>query len=124
MMNLEKYRKIALALDSQDPLKMFRKHFSLPKSPDIIYFCSHSLGLPALSTFSKMQQELQHWSELGIEGWFERKSNWYHSFDAPLKEPLSHLLGAKKEEVSVMNSLTVNLHLLLVSFYRPTASRF
>lgn len=125
MINLLKtYQAKAYQLDSQDPLKHFRERFALPKDPNTIYFCNNSLGLPAVSAFAKMQEQLQHWSELGVEGWFEGKSNWYGSFDAPLKTPLSHLLGAKYDEVIVMNSLTVNLHLLLVSFYQPSGTRF
>ena len=121
---LEKYQAKATQLDIQDPLKQFRRRFALPKDPNTIYFCNNSLGLPAVTTFTRMQEQLQRWSELGVEGWFEGKSNWYGSFDTPLKEPLSHLLGAKYDEVIVMNSLTVNLHLLLVSFYQPTNVRF
>lgn len=121
---LEKYRDKALHLDREDSLKDFRKRFALPKDPETIYFCNNSLGLPAVAASSRMQEQLQNWSELGVEGWFEGKSNWYRSFDAPLKEPLSQLLGAKYDEVVVMNSLTVNLHLLLVSFYQPTKSRY
>lgn len=121
---IEKYREKATQLDRQDPLKRFRRHFALPKDQNTIYFCNNSLGLPAVTTFTRMQELLQRWSERGVEGWFEGKSNWYGSFDAPLKTPLSHLLGAKYDEVIVMNSLTVNLHLLLVSFYQPTDTRF
>lgn len=121
---LEKYQAKATQLDIQDPLKQFRRRFALPKDPNAIYLCNNSLGLPASTTFTRMQEQLQRWSELGAEGWFEGKSNWYGSFDAPLKHPLSHLLGAKYDEVHVMNSLTVNLHLLLVSFYQPSNNRF
>lgn len=121
---LEKYQAKATQLDIQDPLKQFRTRFALAKDRNTIYFCNNSLGLPTVTTFTKMQEQLQRWSELGVEGWFEGKSNWYNSFDTSLKEPLSHLLGAKYEEVIVMNSLTVNLHLLLVSFYQPTNTRF
>lgn len=124
MNQMETYRKKALQLDEQDPLKQFRSRFALPKERDSIYFCNNSLGLPAVTTFTRMQEQLQRWSELGVEGWFTGKSNWYGSFDAPLKKPLSHLLGAQQDEVIVMNSLTVNLHLLLVSFYQPTPMRF
>lgn len=119
---LEKYRAKALHLDAQDPLKQFRARFALPK--DIIYLCNNSLGLPTLTTFSRMEEQLERWSKLGVEGWFEGKTNWYNSFDDSLKIPLSHLLGAECDEVIVMNSLTVNLHLLLVSFYQPTNTRY
>jgi kynureninase len=121
---LEKYKAKAIYLDAQDPLKEFRTRFTPPKDPNIIYFCNHSLGLPATSTFIRMQEQLQRWSELGVKGWFEGQSGWYSSFDTSLTEPLSNLLGAKYNEVIVMNSLTVNLHLLLVSFYQPSDARF
>lgn len=121
---LEHYLETATQLDFQDPLKQFRARFALPNDPEKIYFCNNSLGLPAVAAFTNMQEQLQRWADLGVEGWFEGASNWYGAFDASLKGPLSHLLGAKQDEVIVMNSLTVNLHLLLVSFYQPTASRF
>lgn len=121
---LEKYQAKAIQLDFQDPLKKFRTRFALPKDPNTIYFCNHSLGLPTVATFNRMQDQLQRWSELGAEGWLQGKSNWYHSLDVPLKEPLAHLLGAKDDEVVAMNTLTVNLHLLLVSFYQPNDTRF
>ncbi len=121
---IESYRKKALQLDEEDPLKQLRTCFVLPKDPNTIYFCNNSLGLPAAASFNRMQEQLQRWSELGVEGWFEGKSNWYGSFDDLLRKPLAQLLGAEYDEVVVMNSLTVNLHLLLVSFYQPTKKRF
>lgn len=120
---LKNYQAKALQLDEQDPLKHFRSRFALPKDPTI-YFCNNSLGLPTSNTFSRMEHQLKRWSDLGVEGWFEGKTNWYSSFDVLLKKPLSHLLGAEYDEVIVMNSLTVNLHLLLVSFYQPTNTRY
>lgn len=118
------YQERAAQLDDQDPLSGFRTRFALPKDPNIIYFCNNSLGLPAAATFTRMEEQLQRWSQLGVEGWFEGKTNWYNSFDDALRKPLSQLLGAKHDEVIVMNSLTVNLHLLLVSFYQPTDTRY
>src|ERR1700722_19084688 len=109
------YEKKALELDAQDPLKRFRECFALPKNT--IYFCNNSLGLPAHGVDARMTAQLQKWANLGAEGWFEEKTGWYTSLDRPLREPLSHLLGAEYEEVVVMHSLTVNLHLLMVSFY-------
>lgn len=111
----------ALRLDREDPLKEFRERFALPK--DRIYLCNNSLGLPAKGAFTEVQNLMQCWAERGVEGWFQGPSNWYSSYDASLKRPLAHLLGAQEDEVTVMNSLTVNLHLLLVSFYQPKKER-
>lgn len=112
----------ALALDDSDPLKGFRKRFALPQNK--IYLCTNSLGLPALDASAHMAAQMRTWEELGVEGWFQEKNDWYRLLDRALKTPLAHLLGAEIDEVAVMHSLTVNLHLLLVSFYRPTATRY
>lgn len=117
-----KYSKLAKELDEQDPLKKFKAKFAYPKNH--IYLCTNSLGLPAASSSSKMQSLLQKWSQEGAEGWFYGEDNWCVSLDADLKRPLSKLLGASTDEVAVMNTLTVNLHLLMVSFYQPTKSRY
>jgi len=114
--------KKALDLDAKDPLKHLRERFALPEGK--IYFCNHSLGLPPFGAFTAMQEQLNRWADLGVEGWFQGDNNWYTALDAALRKPLSHLLGANCEEVIVMNSLTVNLHLLLVSFYQPTQARY
>lgn len=115
-------KEMALKLDVQDPLRRFRQCFALPNNK--IYFCNNSLGLPARAVSSQMDAQIQRWANLGVEGWFQEKNDWYTSLDEPLRKPLAHLLGAEYEEVIVMNSLTVNLHLLLVSFYQPTATRY
>lgn len=121
---LKHYQKKAAQLDEQDSLKHLRARFALPKDPNAIYFCNNSLGLPAVGAFTKIEELLQRWSDVGVNGWFEGVGNWYRSFDNPLRQPLSKILGAEYEEVVVMNSLTMNLHLLLVSFYRPTDTRY
>ncbi|MBA3721962.1 MAG: kynureninase [Parachlamydiaceae bacterium] len=121
---LKKYEEKALQLDSQDPLKKYRSQFALPEDSNTIYLCNNSLGLPAITAFTQMQEYMQQWKEVGVEGWFQGKTNWYNSTDTLIKEPLSHLLGANVDEVAAMNSLTVNLHLLLVSFYQPSDVRF
>jgi kynureninase len=121
---LKNYRSKAEQLDAEDPLHKYRSYFSLPKEAQAIYLCNNSLGLPAASAMNKMTEQIQNWSEFGAEGWFKDKSNWYKSFDVPLTKSLSKLLGAKYDEVIVMNSLTVNLHLLMVSFYQPTDVRY
>lgn len=118
----EVLKQKTLELDQNDPLKHIRELFTLPN--DHIYFCNNSLGLPAKQVSSKVQKQLQQWGNEGVEGWFKGEDNWYASMDAPLRKPLARLLGAKYSEVVVMNSLTVNLHLLLVSFYQPTLQRF
>ena len=119
----EDFEKTAIDLDTKDPLRSLRSKFYLPTHSETIYFCNNSLGLPALDVFPMMQNLLQEWSEMGVEGWFNGKSNWYGSLDASFNGALSHLLGSEDNEVAVMNSLTVNLHLLFVSFYQPTKSR-
>ncbi|WP_068469807.1 kynureninase [Candidatus Protochlamydia phocaeensis] len=126
MTNLTKYQAKAQQLDEQDPLKAFRQYFSIPEgrlAPHKIYFCNNSLGLPPVKALTLMQDQMQKWASQGVEGWFQGTDNWYASLAASLQKPLAGLLGAQEEEVILMNSLTVNLHLLLVSFYRPTAKR-
>lgn len=115
----------ALHLDSRDPLANFRERFHIPKHVDgteSVYLCGHSLGLQPRSAREYIGQELEDWAALGVEGHFHGKHPWmpYHRL---LSEQTARLLGAKPEEVVVMNSLTVNLHLMMVSFYRPTKHR-
>jgi len=117
---------MAKALDAEDPLRKFRDEFLFPKTAKgeaYVYLCGNSLGLQPQKTKEYVQQELDDWAKLGVEGHFEAKNAWlpYHEF---LTEPLARLVGAKPLEVVAMNSLTVNLHLLMVSFYRPTKSRY
>lgn len=112
----------ALKLDQEDPLKHFKDRFLLPQN--FLYFCHHSLGLPAKSASTMMHTHMQTWADLGVEGWFQGENNWYTSIDLALRKPLAQMLGAREDEVVVMNSLTVNLHLLMVSFYKPTKIRY
>jgi kynureninase len=112
-------------MDREDPLAGYRKKFHIPKTKDgkdSIYFCGNSLGLQPVTTEAAVLQELKDWQQLGVEGHFHGKNPWkdYHEF---LTEQAAHIVGAKPSEVVVMNNLTVNLHLLMVSFYRPTATR-
>lgn len=121
------FEKQVRQLDSEDPLKSFRSHFALPKASSgnpRIYFCNNSLGLPASKGFEMLNERMQQWSQYGAEGWFHADSNWYGSVEGPLRSNLAVLLGASANEVAVMNSLTVNLHLMMASFYRPTKKRF
>jgi kynureninase len=114
----------ALAMDARDPLKSFRQRFFIPQTAgsDCIYLCGHSLGLQPKATETYIGQELKDWAQLGVEGHFQAKNPWmpYHRL---LTEQTAKLVGAKPIEVVVMNSLTVNLHLMMVSFYRPTKER-
>jgi kynureninase len=124
-MNFENTIEFAKKLDGQDALKSFRSKFFIPQheGKDTIYFTGNSLGLQPKSTAAYIQQELNDWAQYGVEGHFHAKNPWlsYHEIFPRL---LSKILGAKEEELVVMNQLTVNLHLLMVSFYQPTAQRF
>ncbi len=115
----------ARSLDRQDPLKLFRKKFFIPKhrGKPVIYFTGNSLGLQPVSTKKFIDQELKDWATQGVEGHLHAARPWlyYHKF---FKQALARLVGAKPIEVTAMNQLTVNLHLLMVSFYRPTGKRF
>ncbi|GAB4248611.1 MAG: kynureninase [Vicingaceae bacterium] len=115
----------AKALDEQDELRKFRERFYIPviNNKEVIYFTGNSLGLQPKSTQKYIQQELDDWAKWGVEGHFKAKNPWY-SYHEMFAEPVSKLVGALPTEVVVMNNLTVNLNLLLVSFYRPTQNRF
>jgi len=117
--------EFAVTMDARDPLAHFRERFYLPKTEagdDCIYLCGHSLGLQAKSASAYIDQELRVWAELGVEGHFHAKNPWikYHRL---LTQQTAVLVGAEPAEVVVMNSLTVNLHLMMTSFYRPTKER-
>lgn len=114
----------AKQLDQQDELKEFRKQFMIPKreGKEQIYFLGNSLGLQPITTKFAIQEILDQWSYYGVEGFFESEPTWMHLHDQ-LTAPLSEIVGAKKEEIVVMNHLTVNLHLLMASFYRPEGKR-
>ena len=111
-------------MDERDPLKGYRERFFFPKTAggDCVYLCGHSLGLQPKTAAAYIEQELKEWARLGVEGHFRAKNPWmpYHRL---LTEQTAELVGAKPLEVVVMNSLTVNLHLMMVSFYRPTQER-
>ncbi len=124
-MNFQNTLDFAKGLDDADPLKEFRKKFFIPQhnGSDCVYFTGNSLGLQAKNTKEYIQQELDDWASLGVEGHFQAKNPWmpYHEI---FSKKLSKIVGCKEEEVVVMNQLTVNLHLLMVSFYRPTKERY
>lgn len=119
-------RAFAEQMTAQDPLAKYRDQFLFPKAPDgsdVIYFCGHSLGLQPKRAREYVEQELQDWAALGVEGHFRGRNPWM-KYHRQLTEHTARLVGAKPGEVVVMNSLTVNLHLMMVSFYRPTAQRY
>ncbi|MEZ5346729.1 MAG: hypothetical protein R2681_14355 [Pyrinomonadaceae bacterium] len=122
----ENSKDFAGKLDGQDPLGGFRAKFFVPIKPngeEVLYFTGNSLGLQPRSTRQFIEQELKDWEDLGVEGHFHAKNPWmpYHEF---LTNAMANVVGGKPVETVVMNSLTVNLHLLMVSFYRPTAERY
>jgi kynureninase len=113
-------------LDEKDPLKGLRDRYLFPKGPDgkdAVYLCGNSLGLQPKKAREYVVSELEDWEKLAVEAHIHGRHPWlpYHEL---LTQPLARLVGAKPEEVVAMNSLTVNLHLLMISFYRPTKERF
>ena len=112
-------------MDEQDPLKDFREQFYIPQhdGQDAIYLCGNSLGLQPVSAEKQLTQKLSEWKDLGVEGWFNGNDPWL-SYHHQLTGTLAAIVGAKQEEVTVMNSLTVNLHLLMVSFYKPAGNKY
>ena len=114
----------AEALDAADPLHGFRSRFHIPRHEghEQAYFCGNSLGLQPTAVRAALMQELDDWAELGVEAHFRGKHPWmpYHE---TVRESLAAVVGAQPVEVVAMNSLTANLHLLMVSFYRPTTER-
>lgn len=117
---------MAKKYDSDDTLKNLRGEFLFPKQKDgkpYIYLCGNSLGLQPKNTKQYINEELEDWEKYGVEGHFEARHPWlpYHEF---VTESLARLVGAKNDEVVAMNSLTVNLHILMTSFYRPTKQRY
>ncbi len=124
-MNFSSERAYALAQDAADSLRHYRSLFHLPKGKkggEVIYFCGNSLGLQPRTVEEALLRELKHWREEAVEGHFRGEMPWmyYHKF---LQPQSARLTGAKPEEVVVMNTLTTNLHLMMVSFYRPEGRR-
>jgi len=124
-MKFENTLEFAKQSDTSDPLRKFRERFYFPlmNGKEVIYFTGNSLGLEPKSTQEYVLRELEDWATYGVEGHFHARNPWYH-YKEFLKDSVARLLGAKSTEVVVMNSLTVNLHLLLVSFYRPSKNRY
>src|SRR5437660_12368726 len=116
----------ARRLDAEDSLRHFREKFHLPLGKDekpLIYFAGNSLGLMPKSAREIVEQELDDWADLGVDAHLKAKTPWY-SYHETLREPTARLVAALPTEVICMNSLTVNLHLMMATFYRPTKSRF
>jgi kynureninase len=115
----------AQKLDQEDPLRSFREKFVFPQhhGEPVLYFCGNSLGLQPIAVRDAVNAELDHWGEHAVEGHFRGEKPWmyYHKF---LTEATARLVGALPHEVVVMNTLSVNLHLMMVSFYRPSGKRY
>jgi kynureninase len=124
-MNFENTLQFAKKLDKLDPLKSFRKEFFIPKvnRKESIYFTGNSLGLQPKNTKTFINEELDDWATLGVEGHVHSRRPWvyYQRFS---KKILAQIVGAKTSEVVAMNQLTVNLHLMMISFYRPDQKRY
>src|ERR1043165_1459015 len=123
-MRFENSQAFAPSLDKKDPLRDFRKLFHIPKvkGKEAIYLCGNSLGLQPKSVEKHLLVELEDWRSLGVEGHLHGRNPWlyYHHF---FSKSIAKLVGAKQGEVVVMNQLTVNLNLMLISFYRPEGKR-
>lgn len=117
--------EFARHLDAIDPLREHRRHFCVPttkRGEEAIYLCGNSLGLMPKRARDEVQRELDDWATLGVEGHFHAKTPWF-SYHEIFRESGARLVGGRPGEVVMMNSLTVNLHLMMVSFYRPQGTR-
>jgi kynureninase len=115
----------ALKLDQQDELRKYKSAFHFPKhdGKEVIYFCGNSLGLQPKNVEAAMLNELKSWKELAVHGYFNGDDPWLY-YQEYVKPSLAKIVGANEDEITVMNALTVNLHLMLLSFYKPTKQRF
>ena len=118
----------AAELEAADPVPSLRDEFCIPPWPggavtEWAYMAGNSLGLQPRAARSAVAEELDEWARLGVEGWFESREPWLE-YAGSLRASIARLVGASPEEVAAMNTLTVNLHLLMATFYRPTAERF
>lgn len=118
-------REYACELDDADQVSKYRDHFIMPKhqNKEVIYLCGNSLGLQPKEAKKIIEEELQDWGEFGVEGHFLARRPWfkYHHF---FTESLTKIVGALPHEVVAMNTLTVNLHLLMLSFYKPSKKKY
>lgn len=124
-MTFKNTQKYAQNLDHQDPLNSYRDQFIFPKinNKEVIYFTGNSLGLQPKNAKKYVDEIMTDWAELAVEGHFQAEKPWW-DYHERFAEKLAPIVGAKPSEVTVMNTLTVNLHLLMVSFYRPTKRRY
>lgn len=125
-MNFSAVEDFAHQLDAEDSLHHFREKFHLPPGADgkpLIYLAGNSLGLMPKSARKIVEQELDDWAKLAVDAHLKAATPWY-SYHETVREPAARLVGAQPNEVICMNSLTVNLHLMMATFYRPTKSRF
>ena len=124
-MTFENSREFAQKLDTQDQLNKYREEFIFPKvnGKNVIYFTGNSLGLQPKRSKAYVDEVMNDWANLAVEGHFYAEKPWW-DYQERFAQPLSKIVGALPSEVTVMNTLTVNLHLLMVSFYRPTKSRY
>src|SRR5690606_12632433 len=115
----------ARQMDENDKLKKYRSEFHFPKinGQEVIYFAGNSLGLQPRRSRHFVDEVMSDWASMAVEGHFRSQKPWW-DYHERLALPLAKIVGAKPQEVSVMNTLTVNLHLLMVSFYRPTDKRY
>ena len=124
-MEFQNTREFAKSLDAQDPLAPYTNQFIFPKvkGKQVIYFTGNSLGLQPKNARKFVDDIMDDWANLAVEGHFHSEKPWW-DYHERFQEKLAPIVGAKPEEITVMNTLTVNLHLLMVSFYRPTAKRY
>ncbi len=124
-MQFEPTIEFARTQDDADPLREWRDRFHFPNlgTPELVYFTGHSLGLQPETVRAAVELELDEWAKYGVEGHFQSTNPWY-SYHELLTPPMAAIVGARDSEVVCMNSLTTNIHLLFVSFYRPTATRY
>jgi kynureninase len=115
----------ARELDASDSLATFREKFYFPKHAEgqALYFCGNSLGLQPKTAEKYIKEELDDWRDFGVEGHFLSRRPWF-SYHQWFAEPLAMIVGARPHEVVPMNTLTVNLHLMMASFYMPTSDRY
>jgi len=124
-MSFQNTLEFAQKLDAADEIRQYRDEFHFPKvdGKQVIYFTGNSLGLQPKRTQNYIDEVMTDWKELAVEGHFHSKKPWW-DYHERLAAPLAKVVGAKTKEITVMNTLTVNLHLLMVSFYRPTSKRY
>lgn len=124
-MIFENTKEFAKHLDSKDLLNKYKKEFIFPKhnGKDVIYFTGNSLGLQPKRTKQFIDEVMDDWANLAVEGHFYANKPWW-DYHERFAIPLGKIVGAKPSEVTVMNTLTVNLHLMMVSFYQPTKTRY